>query len=129
MNLCAQRYLENEHLKQCSHVHEGVGVHDDEMKPFLATVMLMGPEKLPTMENDWSRKILFNHPVFKILMTRNRLQLIWKFLHFHGNNDLPVPTDPHCDRLHKIRPVTDHLQERFQEVYEPRKDVSVDESP
>ncbi|KAL8605573.1 hypothetical protein ACOMHN_031510 [Nucella lapillus] len=38
------------------------------------------------------------------------------------------PNDPNYDRLYKIRPVVDHLHEKFQEVYQPRQVVFVDES-
>ena len=74
----------------------------------------------------WTTKILFNVPVFNLLMTRNKFQLILKFLHFLDNSNLPARDDPSYDRLYKIRPVIDHLFEKFQSVYEPRRSICVD---
>ena len=100
-NLYAQQYIETENLKQFSWVHDWEKVTNDEMKCFLGIVLLIGLVKLPTIEMYWSTKILFNVPVFKILMTHNRFQLILKFLHFHDNSKLPARTDPDYDRLYK----------------------------
>ena len=83
---------------------------------------------LPSIAMYWTTKILFNVPVFNLLMTRNTFQLILKFLHFHDNSNLPARDDPSCDRLYKIRPVIYHLFEKFQLVYEPRRSICVDES-
>ncbi|GFO27562.1 PiggyBac transposable element-derived protein 4 [Plakobranchus ocellatus] len=61
-------------------------------------------------------------------MTRNRFQNIIKFLHFHDNSQMPERDNPNYDRLYKIRLILEHLYEKFQEVYTPRRDVCVDES-
>ena len=37
-------------------------------------------------------------------------------------------TDPNRDRLHKIRPLLDHLEQKFQEVYTPEAAICIDES-
>jgi len=55
-------------------------------------------------------------------------QIILQFLHFHDNSQMPPTRDPLHDRLYKIRPILDHLFEKFQQVYEPRQAVCVDES-
>jgi hypothetical protein len=41
---------------------------------------------------------------------------------------MPKVGEPGYDRLYKIRPIVDHLHEKFQEVYEPRQAICVDES-
>ena len=61
-------------------------------------------------------------------MSRNRFQLLLKFLHFNDNSDKPEPNDPSADKLFKLRPLLDHLFEKFQEVYVPASNISIDES-
>ena len=55
-------------------------------------------------------------------------KIILQFLHFHDNSTMLPQNDPQYDRLYKIRPVLDHLHEKFQEVYKPWQAVCVDES-
>ena len=127
-NLYAKQFQDLNNLKQHSRVHCWTDITNDDMKQFLAIVLLMGIVHLPSIEMYWTTKILFNVPVFNLLMTRNTFQLILKFLHFHDNSNLPARDDPNYDRLYKIRPVIDHLFEKFQSVYEPRRSICVDES-
>ncbi|KAK7095548.1 hypothetical protein V1264_006938 [Littorina saxatilis] len=128
-NLYADQFLEaNPNLPEFSRANKWEPVDAAEMKQFLALVLLMGIVRLPAIELYWSRKVLYRIPVFSSVMTRNRFQIILQFLHFHDNTKMPLPNDPEYDRLYKIRPVLDHLHERFQEVYEPRQAVCVDES-
>ena len=54
--------------------------------------------------------------------------MILRFLHFNDNEDpLHDPNDEDRDRLHKVRPVIKILQRRFKSVYNPGKNLSVDE--
>ena len=87
----------------------------------------MGLVKMPTIEHYWSQKLLYKHPFLSSVMTRNRFQLLLRFLHFN-NTDLLPAGDPNYDRLFKLRPILDHFHERFQEFYEPRREICVDES-
>ncbi|KAL8567072.1 hypothetical protein ACOMHN_027499 [Nucella lapillus] len=128
-NLYAQQFLEaNPNLPPHARAKDWTPVDAGEMKRFLGLVLLMGIVKLPTIALYWSRRVLYRFGVFSSVMTKNRFQLILQFLHFHDNATMPGPNDPNYDRLYKIRPVVDHLHEKFQEVYEPRQAVCVDES-
>ena len=51
-----------------------------------------------------------------------------KFLHI-ANNDTFVPRgeDGH-DPIHKIRPFVEHLQQTFQDLYTPEREICVDEA-
>ena len=77
----------------------------------------------------WSKHPLFCTPIFSAIMSRNRFQLLLKFLHFSDNSQMPEPNDPSPDKLFKLRPLLDHLFEKFQEVYVPTCNISItDES-
>ena len=128
-NLYAQQYLEaNPNLKKHSRVKSWIDTDIAEMKRFLALVFLMGIVKLPSVVHYWSTKVFYRHPIFGSIMTRNRFQLILRFLHFNDNSMMPRQGEPNYDRLFKVRPVVDHLHEKFQEVYTPRQNICVDES-
>ena len=51
-----------------------------------------------------------------------------RFLHFADNSSLPERDDPQYDRLGKVRPVMEKLQERFTEVYQPHCENAIDEA-
>ena len=68
-----------------------------------------------------------------LLVTRSPAKLQWRTashetLHFVDNNTLvPWGSDGH-DRLGKVRPLIDHLSEKLAKVYEPDRDIVVDEA-
>ena len=86
----------------------------------------MGINNLPSISDHWSTDILFRNPVYNSVMSRNRYQLICKFLHFADNRRFD-PQDPNRDRLFKIKPLLNYLVAKFQEVYYPSQNVSIDE--
>ncbi|GFR83467.1 PiggyBac transposase Uribo1 [Elysia marginata] len=128
-NLYADQYkANNPELPQFSRVHEWTNIDKNEIKRFLALVLLTGIVKMPSISHYWKKSILYKYPIANLVMPRNRFQLILKFIHFNDNSQMAERNDPTYDRLYKIRPIVDHLFERFQSVYELRKDVCVDES-
>lgn len=49
-------------------------------------------------------------------MSRNRFELIRSILHFNDNSSMLSSNDPNRDRLHKLRPLIDHLNNCFSSV-------------
>lgn len=99
-----------------------------EMKLFLGLVLLMGIIRKPTVASYWTRDVLYDTPLFRAVLSRNRFQTLQKFFHFNDSSNEPDRNDPTRDRLYKVRPVIDHMFEQFQTVYQPEKDIAVDES-
>ena len=100
----------------------------NEMKVFFGLIILMGLEKRPEISLYWSTDRLFFTPVYGQTMARDRFLLLLKFLHFNDNSKMPQPGAQDYDRLYKIRPLLTKLQERFEDVYKPKREVAVDES-
>lgn len=99
------------------------------MKSFIAIILLMGIIHKPSIDMYWVTDELLCTPVFSKIMTRNRFQLILKFLHFNNNEDPNFdPQNEDRDRLHKVRPLIEMLRERCYAVYYPGQNLSVDES-
>lgn len=95
-----------------------------EMKKFISAIILMGQVKKDRIRDYWSTNPLIETPIFGKLMSRNRWEQIWNFWHF-SDNLLVQNTD---DRLYKVRPVLQHLTQRFQTVYKPAQELSLDEA-
>ena len=81
-----------------------------------------GYPRTPYVENLDPRQ-----PLFGAIMTRNRLQLLLKFLHFN-NSQKPAADDPNPDKLFKLPPLLDHLCEKFGEVYTTSRNIPIDKS-
>ena len=76
----------------------------------------------------WSNDVIFHTPVFSAVMKRNRYKLLLRFMHFNDNSQLSTVFPQTQDRLFKVRPLIDHLFEKFQSAYCVQQDVSVNES-
>ena len=123
-NTFADQFMRDNNLRR-SRVHEWQPTNPKEMKQFLGLTFVMGIIQKPNMQIYWSHDPLYGTPIFKQVMKRDRYLLILKFLHFNNNDNMPAPTEPNPDRLFKIRPLVDHLFEKFQEAYTVRKSVTV----
>ena len=83
---------------------------------------------MPSYELYWTTDSLLELRGLKKIMPRNWFELMMQFLHLSDNStDLPRDHPDH-DRLHKIRPLLEHLVERWKAAYHPDREVSVDES-
>jgi len=61
-------------------------------------------------------------------MVRDRFFHILRLLHFENNGNPLNRDDPHYDRLWKIRNVSDTLNNKFYELYNPTEHLTVDEA-
>ncbi|WAR12222.1 PGBD4-like protein [Mya arenaria] len=68
--------------------------------------------------------LLIYQELSKIIMPRDRFNLIWHYLHLTDNQQ-PQETP---DKLRKIRPMMTYLNDKFMNAYTPYGNVTVDES-
>lgn len=94
----------------------------DELKIFLALLLHTGTISLSRLNDYWKTDPLFNLPVFRKYMSRNRFLLILRCLHFTSPD-----MDP-ADRLGKIRFVADFFNNKMGEIYYPGRELSLDEA-
>jgi hypothetical protein len=94
-----------------------------EMFTFLALYMLMSHIKKSRIEDYWSTEPLISTPIFGSIMNRNRFLLLLQFLHFKDNEHQSTN-----DKLYKIKPIVDHLRERFSQILVPYQNLCIDES-
>ena len=89
-------------------------------------LLLTGIIQKPEIDHYWSTDPLLKSSIFSETMARNRYQTTMEFLHFNGNSNYN-PNEPARDKLYKIRPVMEYLVHRFQTMYTPEKNLSIDE--
>lgn len=93
-----------------------------EMKVFWGLLLHMGPCSLPSIEHYWSKSIFYNPTFWRSIMSRNRFQLLLRFLHFADNSIQSA------DRLYKVRSVLKHFNSVMRNNYVPDKNLCIDES-
>lgn len=93
-----------------------------EIKTFFALTFLTGYIKKPNIELYWSVDEVDATPYLSKTMSRNRFQIIWRFLHYN-DNALQVASDA----LFKVRPVFDYIVGKFKELYQPGQNICIDE--
>jgi len=94
-----------------------------EMKKFFGLIFVTGIVRKPKLELCWSMRGIFQTAVFPQAMSRNRFQLILRYLHFIDHN----AAGTNEDRLYKIRTILDIVVNNFRTNYIPDKEISLDE--
>ena len=98
----------------------------DEIYTVLGLFMLMGIIQKPSLRSYFSTKRVLSTPGFGDVITRDRFEIICKFLHFTNNEDTLSYSGP--PKLKKVFPVISHLNKTFKEYYLPNRNISIDES-
>ncbi len=121
--------IANNTLKRKSRLRKWSDTNRGEMKKFFGILIMTGLIKKGTYNEYWAKDGLLYTPAFSSIMSRDRFILLKRCLHFNDNEDPNFdPTAEDRDRLHKIRPMIDTINERCQLVYIPDKHITVDES-
>ncbi|KAJ8956555.1 hypothetical protein NQ318_019279 [Aromia moschata] len=98
-------------------------VTQDDLRIFIAILVLSGYHKLPRERLFWSLDEDVSIPCVSTAMSRNRFQEIKKYLHFADNSKLDK-----SDKLYKMRPMVTMLNKNFQQwgIFHPH--LSIDEA-
>ncbi|XP_026316625.1 piggyBac transposable element-derived protein 4-like [Hyposmocoma kahamanoa] len=101
---------------------ESVTITD--LRKYLGILIFMSVYHYPSTRSFWSNK--FGFAPIKEAMTVNKFEKIRKILHFNNNeNHLPI-SHPQHDKLYKLRPIIDHLNQQFSSVTIEQR-LSIDE--
>ncbi|GFO33468.1 hypothetical protein PoB_005997300 [Plakobranchus ocellatus] len=95
---------------------------------FIAICIHMGLDKKSTLHNYWTRHPVLYSLVAPKVMVRERFLSILAFLHINDNDSFVPHGQPDHDRIQKIRPFIDYLNAKFKEVYQPQREVCIDEA-
>ena len=103
--------------KHTFHVSEG------EMKLFFAILFTSGYAQLPQRRLYWDRSDDVHNAAVSGAMTRNRFDEIMQFVHVADNENLPAN-----DRMAKVRPLFNLMNENFVKHFPATQHLSIDES-
>ena len=123
-NRYAHQVINASQLTRRSRLHTWRDTDNAEMRKYIGIVIYMGLNPKPEIALYWSKSILYADPFVPNLMTRERFELLYRFLHFSDNN---APHDEQ-DGLYKFIPLCDSLISRYQTVYNPGSEIVIDES-
>ncbi|KAK6168810.1 hypothetical protein SNE40_019986 [Patella caerulea] len=120
----------NRYAKQCQ---EGRHIQKDwtnisvpELKTWLGLVIATGiVQKKGRIASYWSKHWLTQTPGFNQTMTSKRFLQILSCIHFVDNSSTTVNKS---DKFWKIRTLLDYVVKRFQLVYNPEREIAVDET-
>lgn len=98
----------------------------DEILTFIALIIHTGTIRVNRL-NDYGKKHhFFNFTCFSDFMSRDRFLILMRRFHFAPSID--ANQDQSQDRLHKIRPLITHFNNKTNNIYYPKKELSFDES-
>ena len=113
----------------CARLNKWEDTSPDEMKVFVAHLIVMRILKKNSLEQYWSRDSILNMPFFGHYMSRNRFQNILWNLHVSDPDETnPQKGEADHDPLFLVRPMVDIMQRNFHTKYRPGKELSLDES-
>ncbi|XP_067121313.1 piggyBac transposable element-derived protein 4-like [Centruroides vittatus] len=98
----------------------------NEVKLFIALLILQGVVKKPTMQLYFTKDKMLATPFFGQVMRRDRFLLLLSFIHFTIDSDQSRKEKDY--HFLQILPLLNHLKEKWQEIYRPERDISIDES-
>jgi len=116
-NMCIQKKTNNEKL-----------ITKDELLIFLGINILMGIKKLPSYRDYWSYDKKLNDPFISSLMSVVRFGFILDNLHISDNSTEPKKGEPNYDKLYKLRPLLNRLQETFWSSKHTRNQTNISRS-
>ncbi|KAF2896788.1 hypothetical protein ILUMI_09383 [Ignelater luminosus] len=93
----------------------------DELRIYLALVILQSIVRKPEMRHYWSKNPILETPFIA------KFDQIKKYLHFVDGETYNPATHPN-PKLNKIFPIYERLVERFQNLCVPEKNITIDES-
>ena len=118
-----------ENISHTPHARPWEDVIVPEMKAFVGLLILMGIVRLPRLEMYWQVK----HPIIATvgissIMSRNRFQQIFRFLHLADSSQQIPAGQPGHDKLFKVRPFLDSVLPKFESEYSMHQPVTIDEA-
>ena len=88
----------------------------------------MGYVKKPSINEYWATQEFSTTPFAPSIMARDRFKAILSMIHFCDNNGYIDVNEPGHDPLFKIKTLYLHLQQKFETLYIPEKEVAIDEA-
>lgn len=105
--------------------NKNLNLKEEELLAFLGINFFMGYHTLPSYKHYWSTSNDLGIELVRKTMTRNRFQDILSFLHVNDNDAIPANNK---NRIYKILPLVNTLNENFNHLHHGTREMAVDES-
>lgn len=93
-----------------------------EFLKFVGLTLHTGTIRLNRVQDYWKKDSLFNLPLFRQVMPRDRYMNIMRCLYSRN------PNHPETSSLDKVKYIVDHFNNTMQQIYYPEKELSLDEA-
>ncbi len=123
-NRYAEQYLLTHRLSKRSKNLQWEPTTNEEMLKFLGIIIEMGLVQMPKVDYYWSKIQLYGSKVIQNTISRDKFELLVKFLHFSNNEEQNASQN----RLAKLTPLLILLKARFKSVYMPDTVITIDET-
>ena len=97
---------------------------NEDMLKFLGIVVVIGLVQMPKIDYYWNKSQLYGSKISRNTMSKDKFEVLLKFLHFSNNEELYT----NQDRLDKLNPLLVLLEARFKSVYMPGSVVTIDKT-
>ena len=92
---------------------------------FVGILLHLGYCKIQRPRFMWSPFSLCFDPVDSQVMSRNIFDSLFTFLHIvHEDEEKKLKKEG--DKLHKVRPLYDYIHRKYEELYQPHREISAD---
>ena len=98
----------------------------DDFYALVGIFVHLGYRKIPRYRLMWTPTSLCYDPLSSKVFSRNQFESFLSFLHI-VDEDTEKKLKDEGDKLCKVRPLNDHIQKRCKELYQPHREVSIDE--
>ena len=88
----------------------------NDMLAFFGFAILMGINRLPSMDDYWKKGLLYYKPIASRI-SRDRFRELFRYLHFVDNSTLQPAGTSNYDKLDKIKPIIEYLTDTFRTLY------------
>lgn len=100
----------------------------EEIRAFIGILIFMGYHNVPTIRLYWSTNHNFYCSRVANVMPLKRFLKLLRYIHLNDNQKMLPRSSDSFDKLFKIRPLIDHLNNIYKILYNPSQNLSVDES-
>ena len=97
----------------------------DDFYALIGIFVHLGYRKIPCYRLIWTPTSLCYDPLISKVFSRNKFEGLLPFLHI-VNEDIEKKLKDEGDKLCKVRPLNDHLQKRCKELYQPHREISIE---
>ncbi|KAF8781800.1 PiggyBac transposable element-derived protein like [Argiope bruennichi] len=103
-------------------------IHAEELQAWIGMNIMMGIIVLPSLNNYWSSDPALGQQIISQVMTCKRFKKITETIHVNDNETALPRDNPYNDKLHKVRPLIEHLNKKIAEAFKPSSVLAIDES-